>query len=136
MGGFDPMAAGKEIEPCLRCGHDPGGQAMTVCPRCGLREISPCPGCGSEVPHVAYERRDGDILECPSCRQRVRLILGFEGRALRARGGGGGGRGDDDVNDAVIRVIPERVILRRNQQPPPRTGYRDTRTRWAKNRCE
>jgi predicted RNA-binding Zn-ribbon protein involved in translation (DUF1610 family) len=135
MGGFDPMSAGEEIEPCLRCGHDPGGQAMTVCPRCGLREISPCPGCGSEVPRVAYARRDGDLFECPSCGQRVRLILGFEGRALRARGGGGGG-GGEDVNDAVIRVIPERVILRRNQQRPPRTGYRDTRTRWAKNRCE
>ena len=125
MASFDPMTPGEEIEPCLRCGHEPYGEPTAVCPKCGLREISPRPGCGSEVPRVAYEPDGRDLFKCPSCGMRVRLMLGFKAGAPRT----------NEAHGAVISLIAASAIFRRDQQPRPRTGYRDTRSRWTK-RCE
>jgi hypothetical protein len=67
------MVAGPVGDPCLRCGYIAGDQTPSVCPNCGLREISPCPKCGKEVSRQAYVPVAGDLFRCPHCGTRVRL---------------------------------------------------------------
>jgi hypothetical protein len=65
-----------EEEPgpeCLNCGNVVGPVFPTVCPNCEMREISPCPYCGQEVPRQNYIPVSGDLFICPECRSRVRV---------------------------------------------------------------
>ena len=58
---------------CLNCGNVAGPVLPTVCPNCQMREISPCPYCGQEVPRQHYIPVSGDLFICPQCRSRVRV---------------------------------------------------------------
>src|SRR5262249_22554883 len=58
---------------CLNCGNVAGPVFPTVCPNCQMREISPCPYCGREIPRQHYIPVSGDLFICPECRRRVRV---------------------------------------------------------------
>jgi hypothetical protein len=55
---------------CTRCGYLAG--YVTVCPKCGHRDIDPCPHCGREVARERHEPVNGDLSLCPECCRRVR----------------------------------------------------------------
>jgi hypothetical protein len=63
---------------CLNCGNVAGTVLPTVCPNCQMREISPCPYCGQEVPRQNYIPVSGDLFICPQCRSRVRVQTNLE----------------------------------------------------------
>lgn len=56
---------------CARCGFLAG--YVADCPKCGLRDIDPCPHCGHRVARQCYQPGNGDLFVCPNCRGRVRL---------------------------------------------------------------
>jgi hypothetical protein len=57
---------------CLKCSYT-ATECVTRCPRCGFRDISPCPYCNQEISRQAYLRQGGDLFKCPKCHRGVRL---------------------------------------------------------------
>jgi len=58
-------------EACQNCGNIAGPLALTVCPNCGFRDISPCPVCAQEIPRQQYAALGGNRFRCPHCRHKV-----------------------------------------------------------------
>lgn len=67
-----PTAASEGIE-CVNCGNRTDGPFVR-CPACEFREIGPCPVCGNEVPRTEYPGAEAELLRCPKCSTRVRLV--------------------------------------------------------------
>jgi hypothetical protein len=69
---------------------------------------------------VAYEPVERDVLKCPACGMRVRFVLGFKGRVVRA------GEPQDAVNPRGGRARRAAARLPADAAQ----GYRGMRRLW------
>lgn len=79
---------------CVNCGHV-APELNTVCPKCGFRDIDPCPHCNQEIARLAYLPVSGAVFQCPLCHHKVRLS--FQHPLMDA---------DGHYNQPLVRVDP------------------------------
>ena len=69
------IAVVEEGEECQNCGFMVNPVLPTVCPKCGHRDIDPCPHCSENVPRREYDKVSVGLFRCPRCGGHVRLQL-------------------------------------------------------------
>src|SRR5438874_5926650 len=60
-------------EECANCGNVASPMQPAVCPNCGFRDVSPCPGRAEPNPRRRYCGISSDFFRCPNSKRRLRM---------------------------------------------------------------